>query len=194
MTLQISAILLASGLSKRMGGTDKLFLSYKGKTLLQHAVDLLDSQSFYEKILVTTSERLKYVDRPQQIRIIMNHNPEAGQSESLRLGVEAATGESYLFFAADQPRLAPTDLHLILASARVNKNKIIYPSIDGNPSTPTLFPASFRSDLLNLTGDVGGRAVRDTYPEACLPVEVECRKDFFDIDSEEDWKKMLAMG
>jgi len=176
-----------------MGGTDKLFLPYKGKTLLQHAIDLLNNEAFYEKILITTSERLKHVDLPQQVRVITNRNPEIGQSESLRLGVEAATGESYLFLNADQPRLAPKNLRYILESARVNTNKIIFPTVDGNPCTPVLFPAFFRSDLLNLTGDVGGRAVRDAHPEACLPLEVECPKDYHDIDSEEDWKRMLAI-
>jgi len=190
----VSAILLASGLSKRMVGTDKLFLPYKGKTLLQHAIDLLNSLSFYEKILVTTSERLKNVDLPQQIQVITNQNPEIGQSESLRLGVEAATGEYYLFLTADQPRLAPENLYPILESARANNNKIIFPTINGKPSTPVLFPAFFRSDLLNLTGDVGGRAVRDAHPEACLPLEIGSPEDFYDIDLEEDWKRMLAMG
>ena len=189
----VSAILLASGLSKRMRGTDKLFLCYKGKTLLQHAIDLLNSISFYEKILVTTSERLKHVDLPLQIRVITNRKPEIGQSESLRLGVEAATGKSYLFLTADQPRLTPENLRLILKSASDNTNKIIFPSVDGNPSTPVLFPAFFRSDLLNLTGDVGGRTVRDAHPEACLSLEVEFPKNYLDIDCEEDWKRMLAI-
>jgi len=187
---RVSAILLASGLSRRMGGRDKLLLPYRGETLRHRAIRLLESLNFYEKIVVTTPARLKQVYLSPEIRAIINPCPEAGQSGSLRLGVEAATGEWYLFLMADQPRLNAAALAPLLELAGDNPDKIIFPSVNGAPSSPTLFPARFRENLLELTGDTGGRAVRSAHPDACLAYEVETPESFLDVDNENDYKSL----
>ena len=189
--MKVSAILLAAGLSRRMRGQDKLLLPFKGKILLQRAVDLLESLPVYEKILVTASARLELITMTPAIRVVINHHPEKGQSESLRLGVKAASGDAYFFLAADQPRLTLSSLYPVLELAKANADKIIYPAVNGNPCSPVLFPALFRSELLGLSGDTGGRTIRDAHPDACMAYDSEFPEDFIDIDCLEDWKKML---
>jgi len=183
---RVSAILLAAGLSRRMEGRDKLRLVYGGMTLLERAVRLLDSLPFYEKILVTAPARFCGIALPPSVRTVMNPFPEDGQSGSVRLGVSAASGKWYLFLMADQPRLSAENLLPLLALAREN-DKIIFPTVNGRPCSPTLFPARFRAELLSLTGDTGGRTVREAHPEACLGLEVKYPNDFRDIDSESDY-------
>ena len=187
---KISGILLASGLSRRMNGQDKLLLEYRGKTLLEHALALLDSLPCHEKIFVTTAQKISGIAVPPAINTIINHNAHAGQSESLRLGVKPATGEGYLFLNADQPLLTASMLEPMLSLAKENPDKIIYPEINGRPCTPVLFPARFRDALLKQTGDAGGRAVRLSNPQACLAFEVENPQDFMDIDNMEDYLRL----
>ena len=217
--LKASVILLAAGTSRRMGGRDKLLLEYKGKTLLQWAFELLVSLPLYEKILVTSKTRLEQINiqysivpalitdeipakvelshlihtlnLPSDVHAIINPTPEKGQSESLRLGLEAASGQWYLFLAADQPLLTCSCLQPLFQLAKTNTDKIIFPSINGKPCTPTLFPARYRENLQNLTGDTGGRAIRAANPEACLPYEVENPECFIDIDNEEDYRLLM---
>jgi len=184
--MNISAILLAAGLSQRMAGQDKLLLSYNKKSLLQHAIDLLDSLPCREKIIVTTKKRLDSVCIPPPIIPIINPSPQTGQSGSLRLGLETSTGDSYLFLNADQPRLTFDKLQTLFDLAQKNPDKIIYPSVNGKPTTPALFPACFRKQLLELRGDTGGRLVRKANPEACLSFEVDSPDCFMDIDRPED--------
>lgn len=189
--MKVSAILLAAGLSRRMEGYDKLLLPYAAyETLLEKAITLLDSLPFHEKILVTTVERLKYLPTlPQDIIAIVNRNPEAGQSESLRLGLDKATGEYYLFLAADQPLLDVSVLQWLLKGAEDNPDKIIYPTLNGIRSNPTLFPATFREELLSQSGDTGGRKVLLNHPKSCFAMEAKKPEKFFDIDSMEDYEK-----
>ena len=187
--IKISAILLAAGQSTRMGGFDKLLLDYKGKKLLQHAVELLDTLPCQEKILVTTPEKLIAVNLPETILTVINPNPQNGQSESVRLGIGAATGGSYLFLNADQPKLTRKGLLELFKLAEENPDKIIYPSVNGNPSTPVMFPARFRNDLLALRGDTGGRALREAFSFDCISFKAENPDDFADIDFIEDYKK-----
>ena len=190
MGAKVSAILLASGLSRRIG-TDKLLLPYKGRTLLQHALDLLSDLPVYEKILVISPARLGKMLLPPGILVKVNPHPMTGQSGSLRLGVLSATGEGYLCMNADQPKLTLMDILPLLNAAKDNKGKIIYPAIEGEPRTPTLFPAGFRGELLALTGDTGGRAVRALHPENCIAVEAERPENFTDIDNRTDYLTLM---
>lgn len=195
--VKVSAILLAAGLSRRMG-TDKLLLpvpvcraACRGETLLRRALTLLEGLPVFEKILVTTEARLASLAPSLKARPILNGNPEAGQSGSVRLGVRAARGDMYFFLAADQPRLTPEILRPFLTAAETNPDKIIYPTVNGNPCTPALFPARFRDELLSLTGDTGGSPVRKAHPEACLPLEATPPEYFTDIDVIEDYHSLL---
>ena len=183
---KVSAVLLASGLSHRMG-EDKLLLVYQGKTLLQRAVDLVSLLPVYEKILLTTTKCAESLMLPPDFRVVVNAQPEVGQSESIRLGVAAATGDWYFFMPADQPRLTVDDLLPILHGAEQNNGKIIYPVINGHPSSPSLFSSFFRDELLGLSGDLGGRVVRAGHPDACVEIKPKCPGNFVDIDNREEY-------
>lgn len=189
--LKVSAILLAAGLSRRMGG-DKLLLEYRGRSLLMHSIDLLDNLPVHERILVTSDARTEFIALPSGVRMLVNHFPENGQSKSIHIGIESATGTHYLFLTADQPGLKLEDLMPLLEAAESNADKIVFPVIDGKPSSPALFPRRFRSELLNLSGDTGGRIVRDANPEMCFVIEPENPKNFMDIDSVEDYDDFIS--
>jgi len=189
-SIKISAVLLAAGLSFRMG-EDKLLLEYQGKSLLQHAIDVMTVLPVYERILISTDARIMQLGLPPGIRSYLNPYPEDGQSGSIRLGIEAATGTHYLFLAADQPKLKPGDLVPLLEAIVKYPDKIIYPTVESKPNSPTVFPAKFKKELLELSGDVGGRAIRNAYPETCYPIEPECPMNFIDIDTMEDYAKLL---
>jgi len=188
--IKISAILLAAGLSKRMG-EDKLLLGYRGSPMLQQTVNLLSELPVYERILVTIDTRLKQISLPPDIRSYINRFPEKGQSGSIRIGIEAATGTHYLFLAADQPKLTLYDIMPLLESIKNNPKSIIYPIVDLKPSSPTVFPTNFRSDMLKLSGDEGGRKVRDNYPELNYMIEPEHPQNFIDVDTAEDYKECI---
>ena len=186
--MKISAILLAAGMSRRMG-TDKLLLEYQGRSLLQCSTDLLSDLPVYERILITTKERSMKVSLPPDVQLIINHSPKNGQSESVRLGTLAATGTHFLFLTADQPRLTPADLIPFLES--IKPDSIIYPIINDRPGSPTLLPARFKPELLALSGDTGGRSVRDAHPEICHAIVPMRPEHFVDIDYMEDYEKLI---
>jgi len=188
MLLKISAILMAAGLSRRMGA-DKLLLEYQGRSLLQRSIDLLSDLPVYERILVTTKARVGSITVPQDLQLVINRSPENGQSESIRLGILAATGTHYLFMTADQPRLTPVDLKPFLEL--LEPDSIIYPVINNRPDSPTLLPAHFKPELLALSGDTGGRVVRDAHPEICHAIVPERPENFVDIDYMEDYQKLI---
>jgi len=194
MIIKVSAILLAAGMSKRMG-LDKLQFAYKSKTLLHHAVELLSLLPVYEKILVTTDTRSTRIDIPSDIILCINPQPEIGVNKSINIGLKAASGTHYLFLTADQPKLTVVDIMPILKTAENNPQNIVHPIINSKPCSPTLFPAAFRNDLLNLydtshkkKSDSGGRVIRDINQHLCLAVKPEYPMNFSDIDDDDDYK------
>ena len=203
MHYKISAILLASGLSRRMGDVEKLLLPINGKPMLQYAVDLMTELSFeqdlsasdsiiVEKILVTSYNCLEHIKVPELIKSLINENSEIGQSESIKIGLREATGDAYLFLVADQPMLTPDDIKPLIITSQKNITKIIYPIIDSKPSSPTIFPPSFKNELLALTGDKGGREIRDCYINRCVPVNVSSPENFREINNMADYYNMYG--
>jgi len=188
--LKISAVLLAAGLSERMG-RDKLLLEYRGETLLQHSANLLSQLPVFERIIITTEARAESLTLTSEIKVIYNPQPEKGQSGSVRLGIQAATGTHYLFLNADQPKLTPADIISLLSTVKTNPDRIVYPVIYSKPNSPAIFPESFRAELLKLTGDNGGRVIRDAHPELCLAVAPECPANFNDINNEEEYRGLF---
>jgi len=200
--LRVRAVLLAAGLSKRMG-KDKLMLEYNGKTLLQHSVELLNSLPVDERIIVTSDTRSDKIDLPPGIRLIINPNPEEGISSSIRFGLEAITGISeyithLLFLNADQPKLATGDVIPIIEAAKKFPDKIIFPAVNNEPNSPTMFPVSYRTELIELskppvTGQEGsgGKIIRDRNPQNCCSITPQAPGNFTDIDTMENYNELF---
>jgi len=189
MTNKVSAILLAAGLSARMG-EDKLFLKYNGKSFLQNTINMLIELHVFERIIVTTDTRQKQVSIPNAIKVCINPYPEKGISSSIKSGVEAATGTHYLFLAADQPLLTTNDLQPLLDAVDKNPEKIIFPVIYLKPSSPTIFPSVFKEQLKKLCGDNGGRVIREAHRDLWYTIQPVNPNNFSDIDSAQDYNRM----
>ena len=63
----ISAIILASGYSRRMG-KNKLLLKYEGKSLIEHTIDTILQCDFSEVILVAREEEIIEIGKKNRIK------------------------------------------------------------------------------------------------------------------------------
>jgi len=172
-------------------GEDKLLLSYNGKSLLQTAIDLLDELPVYERFIVTTDARADSIALPPGIRLFINKDPSAGISGSIKLGLKKARGTHYLFLNADQPRLTVGDVCLLMKIAKSNPDKIAYPIVKEKPCSPNIFPKTFRKQLLKLTGNNGGRFVRDANDDYIVALVPENPQNFADVDDKEAYRDLL---
>ncbi len=77
----ISAIVMASGFSKRMG-QNKLLMKYNNKFLIEYTLDIISNCNFKEKILVTQYEEIKKLGEKLNFKVVINKYPNKGQSES----------------------------------------------------------------------------------------------------------------
>lgn len=187
--MNIDGIILAAGLSSRMG-TNKLLLPFQGRPILQHVIDLAAALPLCSRVLVTREQTLAAVSVPSGFSVVINPEPGRGQSSSMRLGLERAEGEGYLFFQGDQPLLDAGTVNSVIALA--DSDSIVVPVYEGTPGNPAFFAARFRDELMAVSGDRGGRSVRDRHFNLCRQVKVTSPWPMWDVDTREKYDAMLA--
>lgn len=186
----VSAVVMAAGLSRRMG-ENKLVMDFRGRPMLEHVLDLAANLDFDERILVTTRQTLDEVTVPTVFSVVINEEPERGQGYSVSLGARAATGDYIMFFAGDMPLLTACEAVRLLDAARASGGKIVAPEVDGKPSNPVIFPKSLRGELAGLSGDEGGRQVIRMHADMLETVQFYSERPFSDADTPEDYQRIV---
>ena len=187
---RVTAILLASGFSKRFGDRNKLLVPFRGKPMARHTLELAAAQDFSGGILfIAAPDEVAALaaDLPA-VRVIKNTAPERGLRESVRLGVEAAgRAEYYMFFHCDQPFLDRDTVLRIISERR--PGCIVEPRYRGRPGNPALFSAFFREELLALGEGETPRIIKARHPELVRIADVTNPLALEDIDDEETLKR-----
>jgi len=190
----VAVIVLAAGLSRRMG-EPKLLLDLGGRPLLAHAVERA-CRSRCSPVVVVVSERLRaHADawlppgpNGADVRIIVNDDPAAGMSSSLRLGVEAVPpwARAAIVALGDQP-LVPADAFDRLAEAYMETGApIVMASYRGRTAHPVLFDRSLFPELLAVKGDRGGRDVIERHRDRVRTVTFDDPLAVADVDTPRD--------
>lgn len=179
----IDAIILASGLSKRMG-RNKLLLPLGDSTVFGQFLSNFLFSLFERVIVVYHSHDVAKVCTPYPVTLCHNDHPEHGKSYSIALGLAASSPtNAVLFAAADQPLLTSTTLCQLVATYHLSSHQIVLPEVNSAPANPVIFPPELRQELLLLKGDTGGREVIRLHPELILAVPCASRQEFYDVDT-----------
>lgn len=185
--MKISCIIMASGLSKRMG-ENKLLLDFNGKKLYQHTFDVIDQIDFDEVILASSYDEILEDGKSRGYKSILNENNEEGKASSIRIGVENADQDSALmFFVADQPLLKLETVEELIKAYKDNE-VITYPVVNRRRGAPVIFPSSFRDGLMSLKGDAGGMLLVKDNP--VNEVKIDDESELMDIDTYESFEAL----
>jgi len=197
---KISAIIMASGKSERMG-TNKLLLEYRGMTFIENTLKKVLNENFYELAIITCDKEVKkkcqnYIKKLEEdkknIYLVDNKKSEKGQSESIKIGLKTlGKCDGYMFFSCDQPFLTSDTIKKILKNFKLEG--ITIPEYNGKKSLPVIFGENFKNELLKLEGDTGGKTVISNHPDKIRIVEIENSDEGRDIDTKEDYE-MLKKG
>ncbi|MDE0331378.1 MAG: nucleotidyltransferase family protein [Nitrospinae bacterium] len=196
----VTAILLAAGLSKRLG-RNKLLLPLGGETVVRKTAKAVCESAVSQVILVTGHEEALVKQAVEGLDVRIAHNPRyaGGQSTSMIAGIEAASedAEAYLFVLGDQPLLTPEIVDRLIARYEESRPDALVaaPVFQKKRGNPTLFAASLKDELLQTSGDAGGRNIiqrlKTESPEKIVFLELPNDDIFLDIDTEEDYERML---
>lgn len=191
---RVSGVVLASGLSRRMGA-NKLLLPIGGIPVIEKVIAAASDSMLEEIILVCTDDKIASIGRKYGAVIVNNLEPQLGQSNSVRLGVEnSRTGtEGYMFMVGDQPFITAEVINRLLVSFSKEKCSAAVPFYNGQRGNPVVFSSGLKSKLLGLSGDAGGRKLLDGLEGKVVTVAFDNELIGLDIDTPEEYKAMLEL-
>jgi len=188
----IDAVILAAGLSRRMG-RDKLLLPLGGTSVLNSFLSRFPVTLFARTVVVTASTEVARISGNFPVHICHNDTPESGQARSIRLGLGATSPENAILFSvADQPLLKAETVAQLVALWGRQPDAIIQPRVGTRPANPVIFPADLRLELAGLTGDSGGREIIRRHRQRVRWLELKASDQFFDIDTPEQYQELMA--
>ena len=111
----ITAIVLAAGLSKRMGKANKMLLPYKGKPVIAVTVDNIVAAGVSDIVVVTgfEQEKIQEVLNTRPVRIMSNPDYEKGMTTSIQKGIAHAKGNGYMICLGDMIHIMPGNTHCL---------------------------------------------------------------------------------
>jgi molybdenum cofactor cytidylyltransferase len=194
----VSALVLAAGQSRRMGGRDKLLEPVGGVALLRHVVQAVSGSVADETVVVLApgaDERLAALSGTEA-RTVTNPRSDEGMGTSVGAGVTAlrADADAVLIVLADMPEVTARDFDRLIAAFDPAEGRAIVRAVTeaGKPGHPVLFGRRFFELLRALEGDRGARSLIADYPEFLVDVALPGAAAATDLDTPEDWDAWRA--
>ena len=141
--MNISAVLLAGGESRRMG-KDKATLLFRGKPLWQIQLDLLRKLEPAELFI---SARTDPVWRSPEVKFVQDDPPSRGALSGLAMALARMRTKHLLALAVDMPFV--TDKYLRFLCDQIGPDRGVVPMI-GDRAEPlaTIYPAEAHRDVI----------------------------------------------
>lgn len=199
-TISISAIVVAAGLSSRMGGKSKLLLPWTGeRTIIETTVQILLDSVVDDVIVVVGHDRELILSKLESLPLhtVINESFADGLSTSIVRGVEAAgeTPGGYLIALGDMPTIEGNTIAVLCAQiARAGSGAIAVPAMGKRRGHPVVFGRGHREGLLALSGDKGARGLIEANENKLHEVVVDDVGIFADIDTFEAYAEARRMA
>ncbi|HEX9125059.1 MAG TPA: nucleotidyltransferase family protein [Methylomirabilota bacterium] len=189
-----AAIVLAAGLSRRMG-RPKLLLELHGRPVIRHVVERVIAAGIRQVLVVTGPEQEALVGALAglDVRFAVNPTPESGQGSSVGVGVSAlaAKTSAVLIALGDQPGVPAEVIPALIEALKQPGKAIAAPRYADGLGNPVLFAASVFPELRTLAGDRGARAAVERDPSRLAVVDIGSPMPR-DIDTPEDYESLSA--
>lgn len=179
--LKLAVILEAAGNSRRFGSNKLLHSLDDGRPMIAPALDAARGIDAYRKIIVTQYDSVASL--APDFTAVINDRPDLGISRSMQLGIEAAAdADAYMFCVCDQPGIRTSTLERLIEAYKKGTAGIVSLAWQGKMCNPKIFSSRYRSELMKLSGDTGGRQIISSHRNDLMLVEAESEDEVTDID------------
>jgi molybdenum cofactor cytidylyltransferase len=194
MGKRIGVIILAAGLSSRMGDFKILLPWIDNKPILTHVVSKYIALNINPIIIVTGRDAERVQETVAGLPVKCVHNPNYATGEilsSVKIGLQAMPDDVVATFInpADMPRIPQSIIETMQASCQ--PQQIIAPRYQGQRGHPILLDKTFWQAMINLPTDGAPRDVIKANRQYVHFIDTEDDGVIIDIDTPETYQREL---
>lgn len=190
MSYRIGGLVLAAGLSSRMGDFKPL-MPLRDKTLIENTIDslLLCGVNPVVVVLGYRGQEIEKILRSRYIGDVLTlvYNEEFSNTDmltSIKIGLSSMPPcDSFFLLPGDMPVVAKETFLALYNARKGKKPAIIFPTLDGYRKHPPLINSRFISEILDYNGAEGLRGFWKLHEEAIVTVPVDDVGCWTDLDT-----------
>jgi molybdenum cofactor cytidylyltransferase len=203
----IRCIVLAAGMSRRMGADNKMLLPFRGSTIFETTFSHIVEAGIGEILVVVgfEAEKIKNALKTHplsifnKMHIVENKAYENGMTSSIKTGIKALKSENteggYMICLSDMPLISPEEYRFMVtqfsAISQQDEKAIVVPFYKGEKGNPVIFSNFYKNDLLNLEDREGGKSILKTYQKHLYKIEMPTDSILLDADTPDDYQRLL---
>jgi len=199
----IPALVLAAGKSSRMGRTKALLsLGSSGETFLHRIIRVLREGGADAVVVVIGGDaaavRASLPRDDVQISAVENPRYEEGQLSSLLAGLAAveqrhADVEAVMMTLVDLPLISAATVRAVRETFLANPGApLVRPRRGGRHGHPVIFNRSIFGELRRADPSTGAKPVVHAHAAEEVDVDVDDEGAFIDIDTPDDYERLIA--
>ena len=186
---RLSCVLLAAGLSSRMGEQNKLLITIEGQSLVRRTAQLLVDYGLVELVVVVGHDAKLVTNELRDLPIILVENPDykEGQMTSVHAGIKALTTETdgIIICLSDLVLLEKADLRALHLAFDDCKTSILVPQYLGERGNPIILAHTQGQAILGAEKNLGCRKLIQKKPQEVTVFEAVNDHVIFDLDTPE---------
>jgi molybdenum cofactor cytidylyltransferase len=189
----VGAVVLAAGMSTRMGQHKLLMPWAEGRTIIEHIVHQL-IRARIDPITVVTGHNARDVKnllKPLDVDIVYNKAYKAGEMlSSLKVGLAAMPSHTAAAFVVlgDQPRIQQKTIYQLLTAYASGQHDLLVPSYEMQRGHPILLGRRYWGEVQNLAPEASLRHLLNTHADRIAYVNVDSDSVLRDVDTPQDYK------
>jgi molybdenum cofactor cytidylyltransferase len=190
---RIAAVVLAGGLSSRMGQS-KVLLPWDGRPIIRAIVDRLSKMRMDDLVVVTghMADKVRAALAKDPVKLAHNEAYREGEMlSSLQTGIRALGPEisACMIVLGDQPQLDNRIITELMTAYAEGKGTIVAPSYRQKRGHPILIDRKFWPELLDLPPGKAPRDVINAHADEIYYVNVKTDSVLRDIDTPVDYEQ-----
>jgi xanthine dehydrogenase accessory factor len=191
-----SAVVLAAGLSRRMGAPNKLLLPIGAQPMIRHGLERLSHAGFAELVVVLghQAREVGAAIGDLGVRTVLNAQFEQGQIGSVRAGLAALTepSDAVMICLGDQPLLTSEDVQALMqAFAQRPFGSVLVPMRGERRGNPVVMDWQSARETLERGTHFGCRHFMAEHPERVYAWQASSDHFIRDVDEPADYQALL---